>query len=210
MADTETLDPHGIIIPGLDEMHAEAIPGQLKRMARSFEDGLVGYAVDAVDRNARFGGLPKGALVSSYGSDNADQFLWRKTGTGATAWVTVWRNPRDMTNAVQFVGNTWVPVANEVHLSGNGIGTLYLSVEYNGPDLGVGSASGDLPNQLIGNAPAPWRPKFDAPLQPATRGVMCMGWFTPAGDVSLNAVVPIRGLLNGDIIQLAGTFVEVL
>lgn len=208
MADTETLAPHGIIIPGLDEMHAEAIPGQLKRMARSFELGIVGYAKDEVERNSRFGASPAGILVSS-SNTAGDQFLWRKTGTSATSWVTVWRSARAGSNVIVPTAD-WTVISNDVFLTGTGVGTFYLSVEYNGANVGVNSTTGDLSNLVIGTCPAPWRPRNTAALQSATRGMIVAGWMTPEGNVALNAVVPIRGLLNGDIIQLVGTITEVM
>jgi len=88
---------------------------------------------------------------------------------------------------------------------GNGTAQLYAVAAKTDAALAV-SATGDVPNTVIGKVPTAYAPMVASTLTSGSHGRGAFGFIAPNGDVTLTAVTPGANIVVGDQISLGGTY----
>lgn len=165
----------GITIPLWDE--TDQVPPDMKRSFLEAEKHYVLWATNAADRDAKYGSVSAGTVVTST-ELNA---TWRKNADGS--WTTVAYDSGLITSGVVTKG-TDTGLRNQWAWERNGFIYLGVGFDWNGSsDIG----GGNIANILIGSVAGDWVPPvFAYAVAGLTTG---FGWagITTGGSIYLNA-----------------------
>lgn len=176
---------------------ANAVPADLAAMVDGFDRLVNLQAVDEADRDARYGDVPAGTLVSL---TTRGQLTWK----GLDGWQVVSRRPLWLDNAVATTSD-WSPSRNEMTVSSSGVVQLHVTAAYEGPTVNV-PADGNIANILVGTIDPQYAPVLvAAPMSSTTSGPLVAGSCDSAGTVRVGAVAP-NFVMASKTLQLVGVW----
>lgn len=172
---------------------------QVMALATWADQHGVFYATSSADRDARYGDLPVGALVSSGVTGD----LWQKTGTAST-WIALYSDTGWITTGFTAQPN-WVASTVRGRQSGS---TVEIRGEFTrtGPDL-VATSTGSLIDELIVTAPPLLSPSVLA-VTGVGRSSNTSGTvqITTDGSINLLDLHSNSAIGNGTTLRLSLTF----
>lgn len=139
--------------------NAPAAAADLMKLALAVDDKTTLTAVDAADRNDRFGDAKVGTLVVS----GASQAVWMKIGNGSgdNDWLTIYSDTGKVTQGFTAAGDFTVGAFAWGRIK-NGLAEVALELFNGGDDIVANSAGNVTPDVDLATIPPAFAEKIEA------------------------------------------------